>query len=204
MALVTSTSLISLVEYLDAAPEERGAVTRALCRRHETAYHPDFDPWQCLGDAVLRDRKIGRNGSAVRAAAAKAPESSRKPLLLAAADAWAELCWRWLIDTPFHVEPTCIELGGLRVKVAPMFAEQAFGGRVEVVVASFAEKELGSHVVGALLRIMQRCYPEHDVAFVDVHRRRVASTRDVQNLSVYDAYLESEAAGLAHLLAGAA
>lgn len=204
MSAIPRTTLASLAQYLNAAPGRRGAVTRTLRQREETAYHPAFDFWRPLRQAVVRDRKTDRNAAALRAAAANAPDPRKKPLFAAAADSWAELCERWSGHSPAHIEAASIELGGLYVKVAPLFAEQDADGRVEVVLVRFAEEELARDVVGAILRIVQRCYPEHDAVYVDVRRKSVSSTRTMRNLSAYDAYLESEAAGLAHLLADAA
>lgn len=189
----------SLISYLASSPIARSRVVTDLATRGE--YSPGRDFWRGFRVGITNDRRTSRDGAAARAAANNAPPS-RRSKYAHAADDWDAVLERWDQCAPITLGARVVMLGGLSVSVSPSYFEQRPDGAIEAVVVRLVNAELPEHVRRGVLRLLQRAYPEATPVLIDLPRQ-MAHEPDA-NLVQLDAWLESEAAGLAFLLEQAA
>jgi len=186
-------------KYLNTSPSARGGVVRRMQQQASEAYHPSKDFWQRMNVALASDRRTTRDGAAVTACAQNNTDPRRAAHFDAVAAAWGKLHHRW-DDATAVLEPMrALPIGPLTIGVKPTFVERFSDGRIEVVLVRLAVGELGRDVKHAILRMLELAYPDTTTVFVDV-RRGVVLTNSGKRLDHLDPWIQSEAAGLAHLL----
>ncbi|PFG44956.1 hypothetical protein ATJ97_0232 [Georgenia soli] len=193
--------LSGLITYLNAPPLGRARAAESA-RGGDYRFYADY--YAALRQAVRRDRTTSRDGAAVVAAAMNAT-AKKRPRYTDLAAKWGSVSARWGMFAAAALPPRAVvRIGGLDVSISPTFAEESPLGETEIVMVRYAEAPLEDIVIDAVLRLMERAYPGTVAVFVDLSCSHVVTSRERKHLHRYDSWLESEAAGLAHLLATAA
>ncbi len=198
-----SLPMRGLMKYLAAGPAQIGSITTQL-QGYGKGYSPAKDYWGHLVRGIQADRRTTRNGAAVHAAALNVADGRKRPNYTRTAAAWQRTTPRWAAHVAHPIHARVVRLGGLDVRVAPMFAERAPDGTIEVVMVNLTMSlALSTDVANAVLRLLELAYPEAEPVLVDVPRDLV-HTRAGKRLDRYDPYLEAACVFLAHALSQAA
>ncbi|WP_454778740.1 hypothetical protein [Georgenia muralis] len=190
-----------LITYLNAPPTGRARAAESA-RGSDYRFYADY--YAALRQAVRRDRNTSRDGAALVAAAMNAT-AKKRPRYTDLAARWGSVYPRWESYTATALPPRAVvRVGGLDVSITPSFAEESPHGETEIVMVRYPDAPLEDIVIDAVLRLMERAYPGTTAVFVDLSRSLVVASGERRHLHRYDSWLESEAAGLAHLLSTAA
>lgn len=203
MTTTPSLPLRGLMRYLAAGPTQVGPVTAQL-KGYGQGYSPAKDYWGPMLRGIQADRRTTRDGAAVRAAAQNVADGRKRPNYARVATAWQSITPRWAHYAAHPLPPQVLRVGGLDVRVNPVFAERAADGAVEVVMANLAMSlRLSDDVANAVLRLLDLAYPAAAPVLVDVPAARI-HTHAGKRLERYDLYLEAACVFLAHALSEAA
>ena len=165
-------NLGAVVRYANASQRARPRKARSIRSESESEYDPRTDYWGPVRRAIRRDRRTTRDGAAL-SIAAEAASFKRAPNYEAVARAWPDICERW--DGAAVSPPSgYVDVAGLAVRIAPLFAETRANGDVEVPIVWLNKGEPNAFAVQVALHILQRALDDGQVpVFVDVQRGRV-------------------------------
>lgn len=195
-------SLNTFADYLSATPSQR----IDCVRRQRAAYGQPFVPganfYADLVRAIQQGRRSGNDAMNVRAATAR-QQPTRRLHYSNLAENWLE----WLEDQgrpeSVAVGRTTWSLDSLEVGISPQLALRGQDGSVQVLTLWLKTSELSNDAAGAALRLLGRhmddLLPGGTAAVLDVRRKQLHLPPKRRLRRDYDAWLEAEAVGLAHL-----
>jgi hypothetical protein len=193
-----SIGISGFLRYLNSTPLLRESIAASL--RDPSPWSPAQDYWLYMKNALLKDRRTLRDGTAMENAAAKAIPKRTKNYQIAAAS-WRQVAPRWAACRKGKLDPQTVTVGGLEVSVRPTFVEVSPSGQEEAVFVWFNQAPLVDAAEKSVLLLARRAYPWARASVVDLGKGRgTCHIASAQRLARYNAWLQSEAAGLAHLL----
>jgi len=161
----------AFIKFANASPSTRPRLARAIAEQSRSEYSPATDFWRPMRQAINRDRKTTRDGDALRKAALSAPPR-RRPSFENISERWSGVAGRW--DGAGHVPSRAarITIGGLQVRVNPLFSEQWGDGRAECAYVWFNQEELHSDTLEAVLHMLSQDGHQSKMTpvFIDVRR----------------------------------
>jgi hypothetical protein len=201
----TPINLRALAQCLNASPARVGSTTRKVVQQVLTDYDPSGDYWKWMREkGFARDRAGSRDGQAVMNAARTVRDLRKQPHYLSVAENWPTIATRWDDCAPEKFNARSIPIGGQFVAVRPTFAERWPDGTLDVVYVWCNLEELSGDTINALLRVMQRAFPEATCTFVDARNPENIHASAGKRLNRYDDWLDQTGLYIANLLAEAA
>ncbi|GAA0994011.1 hypothetical protein [Subtercola frigoramans] len=124
--------LNAFVKFTNASASARPRLARQIAEQASSEYDPATDFWRPMRQAISRDRKTSRDGSALREVAISAP-ALRRPSFEAISDHWGDVSNRWKEASFATLASKRVELDGLSIRVHPLFTERWADGHGEAV-----------------------------------------------------------------------
>lgn len=203
MTTTPSLPMRGLMRYLAAGPTQVGTIMAQL-QTYGSGYSPARDYWGPLIRGIQADRRTTRDGAAVRAAVQNLADGRKRPNYTHTAAAWQRTTPRWADFVTHPLPARVVNVGGLDVRISPVFAERAPDGTLEAVMVNLTMSlKLSDDVANAVLRLLALAYPDAEPVLVDVPVSRI-HTAAGKRLERYDPYLEAACVFLAHALSEAA
>jgi hypothetical protein len=195
-------ALTTFMQYLSAQSSGRLKVVHDALAIYGQTYGPGPAFYQEITRAFVDGQLRGDDELRVRRVVAKQNDPAR-------AKAYRELETGWLswikkpIGEPVRIGRAAWTPPGLEVSINPELGYRAADGRVTVVKLYFKSEPLGQEAVRGAHRLMARFMdeiaPGGVPAVLDVRRAQLHRINRRPYKRNYDAYLESEATGLADL-----
>lgn len=166
----------AFIKFTNATPRARPRLARQIVEQSRNDYNPATDFWRPMRQAINRDRKTTRDGGAVRQVAQAAPER-RRPSFEEISVRWDGVAPRWNGAGHIPSRAARIEIGGLQVRVNPLFSEQWDDGHAESAYVWFNKEELRDETLAGVRHLLTRDGHEANLqpVFIDV-RRTLAAT----------------------------
>lgn len=167
--------LNAFVKFTNASTRARPRIARQIAEQAGADYDPATDFWRPMRQAISRDRKTTRDGSALREVAARAPQQ-RRPSFEAISDRWGGVASRWTGAGFSSMGSRRIDLGGVTVRVHPLFSERWADGHGESAYVWFNKEELQPETVHAVQSLLAReeNAPAVRPVFVNLRRGEVS------------------------------
>jgi hypothetical protein len=146
-------SLSGYISLSNATDWRRSNLVNELRLQSESDYDPVTDYWKRLREAVKRDRKTMRDGSAVREAAKNATERKRGPFERLARR-WDSVIPRWESSIYQPAIKAEADVFGFPVVVSPTFVELHKPTINDVVVVYFNRSPLAQSSINDVLRVV--------------------------------------------------
>lgn len=201
----TAIPLGALAKCLNAPPSRVGSTTRKVVQQALSDYKPGEDFWKWIRDkGITKDRAGSRDGQAVMNAALTVTDERKKPHYLAIAHNWPAIAKRWSKCVPEKVVPGTTAVGGLPIRVAPIWGERRENGELEILFIWFNLEPLSTDAINAILRVMQRANPGAIATFVDARNPANTRTSKGKSLARYDDWLDQTGLYIANILDDAA
>ncbi|HEX3679939.1 MAG TPA: hypothetical protein VHU90_09485 [Galbitalea sp.] len=170
-----------MVKFIDAPSNRRARQVELVRLQGVGDYSPATDFWKPMRDAIYRDRKTIRDGTVVQRAVEVAT-SKKRPSYQAVADKWPSIARRWR-DSSFRIPSTStVVIGGLEVRVKPLFREVRPDGTVDDVSIWMNREEPQDDAINGALRLLTRAgaSPDSTATFVDVRRGELWSSQQFE------------------------
>lgn len=161
----------AFIKFANATPRARPRLARQIADQSRSEYDPATDFWRPMRLAITRDRKTTRDGEALRKVAQAAPDR-RRPSFEEISVRWDGLSSRWSSAGHVPSHTARIEIGGLRVRVNPLFSEQWTDGHAESAYVWFNKEELRDDTLAGVRHLLTRDGHESHLepVFIDVRR----------------------------------
>jgi hypothetical protein len=152
-----------------------------------------------MRQAINRDRKTTRDGEALRQVALAAPDR-RRPSFEEISDRWGNVSTRWSRAGHVPSHAARIEVGGLQVRVNPLFSEQWADGHAESAYVWFNKEELHDTTLEGVRHLLTRDGHEAHLepVFIDARRALAVPAAPIDGI---DSWLEGLATEFLHLAA---
>ena len=162
--------LSGFIKFVNASQRVRPRIARVIAEQSQGEYSPGTDFWRPMRNAIRHDRKTTRDGESIRAAVRAAP-SLRQGNYREVSEHWFDLAGRWQQSAPMSATTVRLEVGGLTVRLAPLFTEIMGDGRAEAAHVWFNKEDLKPETVEAVQQLMARLDVEVvEPTFVDLRR----------------------------------
>lgn len=165
----------AFIKFANGTPRTRPRIARDIAEQVRSDYDPATDFWRPMRHAINRDRKTSRDGEELRQLVIGAPPR-RRPSFEAISDHWGDVAARWNSAGHAHSTPTQVEVGGLRIRLNPLFSEQWDDGHREAAHMYFNKDELRPDTIQGVQHLMTR--DAHPAAvqpvFIDMRRALAA------------------------------
>jgi hypothetical protein len=170
---VVEVGLSAFVRFVNAPDAKRARLARAISEQSQGEYSPATDFWRPMRQAIARDRKGNRDGVALREAVLKAP-TRRQPSYTEISNSWDEIAHRWDSSRYSLSTSTRVQLGGLDVRLNPLFSERQEDGRVESAFVWFNKEQLADPTIHAVQQLLIHEVDKDDLqpVFIDMRRGR--------------------------------
>lgn len=164
----------AFIRFANATPKARPRIARQIADQVTSEYAPATDFWRPVRQAIVRDRKTTRDGSALHQVVQVAP-TVRRPSFEAIRDRWSDVAPRWNGASHIPSGSKRIDLGDVLIRTHPLVAEQWGDGHREAAYFWFNKEELGDDTMRLVQHLIAR-EAEGSVApvFVDMRRGIVA------------------------------
>ncbi|MFT4221168.1 MAG: hypothetical protein QM611_11735 [Microbacterium sp.] len=161
----------AFIKFANASPRRRPRIAREITEQVRSEYDPATDFWRPVRQAISRDRKTSRDGEALRQLVLGAPPR-RRPSFEEIRDRWGDVAARWDAAGYAHSTPTHVDVGGLQVRLNPLFSEQWGDGHMEAAHLYFNKEELRPETVQGIQHLLTRdTHPsEIEPVFIDMRR----------------------------------
>jgi len=126
-----------------------------------------------MRQAIHRDRKTSRDGEALRAVALAAP-SFRRTHFEQISNKWRDVSPRWREAAAARVATDHVDVGGLTVRLRPLFAEEWGDGHGEAAHVWFNKAELLPETLDGVRALLASVEGDSDLEAVFVDMRRGA------------------------------
>jgi hypothetical protein len=188
----------AFIKYANAAPRARPRLARQIAEQSRNDYNPATDFWRPMRQAINRDRKTTRDGEALRQVAQAAPDR-RRPSFEEISVRWDRVAPRWTGAGLIPSHAARIEIGGLQVRVNPLFSEQWTNGRAESAYVWFNKEELRDDTLAGVRHLLTRDGHEANLKpiFIDVRRTLAVPAAPVAGIDDWLDDLGKEFRGLA-------
>ncbi len=191
--------LSAFIKFANATTKARPRLARQIAEQARGEYDPATDFWRPMRNAINRDRKTTRDGEALRQVALAAP-ARRRPSFEEISDRWNGVATRWSGAGPVSAHAARIAVGGLRVRVNPLFSEQWADGHAESAYVWFNKEELSDTTLDGVRHLLARDgHDDHfEPVFIDARRAVAVPAAPDDNVG---AWLEDLAAQFRRLTA---
>lgn len=165
--------LSGFIRFANATARARPRLARQIAEQSKGEYQPGSDFWRPMRNAIRHDRKTTRDGAAVRAVVDTAP-LLRRTNYREVSERWLDISERWQHSSSAQTSTTRLEVGGIMVRLAPLFAEQT-SGQTEAAFMWFNKEELKPETADAIQLLLARLNDTGSPTptFVDLRRNRV-------------------------------
>jgi hypothetical protein len=161
----------AFIKFANATAQTRPRIAREIAEQVRSEYDPATDFWRPMRQAINRDRKTSRDGEALRQLVLGAPPR-RRPSFEAITDRWGDVAARWDSAGHAHSIATRVDVGGLQVRLNPLFSEQWGDGHFEAAHMYFNKEELRQETIQGVQQLLTRdAHPSVIVPlFIDMRR----------------------------------
>lgn len=161
----------AFIKFANATPRARPRLARQIAEQSRNDYDPATDFWRPMRQAINRDRKTTRDGGALRQVAQAAPDR-RRASFEEISTRWDRVAPRWNGAGHISSHAARIEIGGLQVRVNPLFSEQWANGHAESAYVWFNKEELRDDTLAGVRHLLTRNGHEANTEpiFIDVRR----------------------------------
>ncbi len=161
----------AFIKFANATRRARPRLARQIAQQSRSDYDPATDFWRPMRQAINRDRKTTRDGQALRQVVQAAPDR-RRASFEEISVRWDGVAPRWNGAGHIPSHSARIEIGGLRVRVNPLFSEQWTDGHGESAYVWFNKEELGNDTLAGVRHLLTRDGHEAHLqpVFIDVRR----------------------------------
>lgn len=163
--------LSGFIKFVNSAPRSQQRIAREIAEQARSEYDPATDFWRPVRQAIRRDRKTTRDGEALRQTALSAP-ARRQASFAEISERWGDFAPRW--ERSHHaVSPVGrVLIGGLTVRVNPLFSEEWTDGHGESAHVWFNKEQLRPDTVQAVQHLLTRDghAPNVEPMFIDMRR----------------------------------
>lgn len=161
----------AFIKFANASQRARPRLARLIAEQSRGEYDPATDFWRPMRQAISRDRKTTRDGDALRQVTQSAPER-RRPSYAEISDRWGGVVTRWSGAGHVASHASRIDVGGLKIRVNPLFSEGWPDGHAESAYVWFNKEELRDDTLEGIRHLLTR---NGDAAhlepvFIDVRR----------------------------------
>jgi hypothetical protein len=188
----------AFIKFANAAPRARPRLARQIAEQSRSEYNPATDFWRPMRQAINRDRKTTRDGEALRQVAQAAPDR-RRPSFEEISVRWDGVAQRWNGAGHIPSHAARIEIGGLQVRMNPLFSEQWNDGHVESAYVWFNKEELRGDTLAGVRHLLTRNGHEanSEPVFVDVRRTLAVAAASTNGIDEWLYELGAEFRGMA-------
>lgn len=179
----------AFIRFANAAPRARPRIARAIAEQARSEYDPATDFWRPMRQAISRDRKTTRDGEALRRLVDEA-SPRRRPSFEEISVRWGDLAPRWLASGHTSSTPSRIHLGGVQIRVSPLFSEQWTNGQVEAAHVWFNKEELCTETLHGVQHLLSRAGHPNGPRPVFVDMRRALALPATTYAGDMDGWLE--------------
>lgn len=179
----------ALIRFANAAPRGRRAIARQIAEQARSAYDPATDFWRPMRQAINRDRRTSRDGAALRQLVLDAP-SRRRPSYEEISDRWRDVACRWRASRHITSAATRLDLGGVQVRVNPLFSERWADGHVETAHVWFNKEELCPDTIHGVQHLLTRIGGTDELKPVFIDMRRALTMPAIACPGDLDEWLE--------------
>jgi len=188
----------AFIKFANATPRARPRLARQIAEQSRSDYDPATDFWRPMRHAINRDRKTTRDGEALRQVAQAAPDR-RRPSFEEISVRWDAVAPRWNGAGHIQSHAARIEIGGLHVRVNPLFSEQWTDGHAESAYVWFNKEELRDDTLAGVRHLLTRDGHEAHLEplFIDVRRTLAVAAAPSDGIDEWLDELGAEFRGLA-------
>jgi hypothetical protein len=188
----------AFIKFANATPRARPRLARQIAEQSRNDYDPATDFWRPMRQAINRDRKTTRDGEALRQVAQAAPDR-RRTSFEEISVRWGGVAPRWNGAGHIPSHAARIEIGGLQVRVNPLFSEQWTDGHAESAYVWFNKEELRDDTLAGVRHLLTRDGHEANLVpiFIDVRRTLAAPAAPIAGTDDWLDDLGTEFRGLA-------
>lgn len=179
----------AFIRFANATPKARPRIARQLAEQTRSEYDPATDFWRPMRQAISRDRKTSRDGEALRRLVLEAPPR-RRPSFEEISVRWGDVAARWHASGHTASTAARIDLGGVQVRVNPLFSEQWTDGHVEAAHVWFNKEELCAETLHAVQHLLTRDGHPDDLRPVFIDMRRAQAVPATAYAGDMDEWLE--------------
>lgn len=188
----------AFIKFANATARARPRLARQIAEQSRSDYDPATDFWRPMRQAINRDRKTTRDGEALRRVTQAAPDR-RRPSFEEISVRWNGVAPRWndAAHVPSHAAR--IDIGGLQVRVNPLFSEQWTDGHAESAYVWFNKEELREDTLAGVRHLLTRDgHEDHlEPVFIDVRRTLAMPAALTDGIDEWLENLAAEFRGLA-------
>lgn len=174
----------AFIKFANATPRARPRLANQIAEQSRSYYDPAADFWRPVRQAISRDRKTTRDGEALRQVAQTAPER-RRPSFEEISVRWDGVASRWNGGVHIASHSARIAIGGLHVRVNPLFSEQWADGHAESAFLWFNKEELRDDTLAGVRHLLTRAGHEAHLepVFIDVRRTLAVTATPIDGIN---------------------
>jgi len=161
----------AFIKFVNASQRARPRLARQIAEQSRGDYDPATDFWRPMRQAISRDRKTARDGEALRQLTLAAPER-RRPSYAEISDRWGGVAARWSDAGHVPSHASRIDVGGLKIRVNPLFSEAWPDGHAESAYVWFNKEELNDATLEGIRHLLTRDGHEAHLEPVFIDARR--------------------------------
>jgi len=176
----------AFIKFANATPRARPRLARQIAEQARSDYDPATDFWRPMRQAINRDRRTTRDGEALRQLALAAPER-RRPSFEEISDRWGGVASRWSGAGHVASHSARIDVGGLQVRVNPLFSEQWANGHAESAYVWFNKEELHHATLEGVRHLLTRDGHETHLepVFIDARRALAVPAAPIDGIDTW-------------------
>lgn len=165
----------AFIRFVNATPKARPRIARQIAEQVRSEYDPATDFWRPMRQAINRDRKTTRDGSAIRQLVVSAPPR-RRPSFEEISDRWGDVATRWTSAGYTASTTNHVDLGEIQIRISPLFSERWADGHAEAAHVWFNKEELQPDTVQGVQHLLTRDGQASHLAPVFIDMRRATAS----------------------------